>query len=182
MLEIIFPGNTNSLGTAFGGHILSLMDKAAAFAAGRYSLTPVVTASIDKIDFRVPIKNGDALETPLAGRELPVPIAALAPFKDRLTLLQGLSGRSSEGGSGGHSTNQGALGCYPGSAGPMAQTIDVALGEASPGIIRHVGLGVLAKPEQTLNHFISCAGPGKSAPLQCAPDRQESNRSPCERD
>jgi acyl-CoA thioesterase YciA len=62
MLEIIFPGNTNSLGTAFGGHILSLMDKAAAFAAGRYSLTPVVTASIDKIDFRVPIKNGDALE------------------------------------------------------------------------------------------------------------------------
>ena len=28
MLEIIFPGNTNSLGTAFGGHMLSLMDKA----------------------------------------------------------------------------------------------------------------------------------------------------------
>jgi acyl-CoA hydrolase len=47
MLEIIFPGNTNSLGTAFGGHMLSLMDKAAAFAAGRYSLTAVVTASID---------------------------------------------------------------------------------------------------------------------------------------
>ena len=46
MLEIIFPGNTNSLGTAFGGHMLSLMDKAAAFAAGRYSLTAVVTASI----------------------------------------------------------------------------------------------------------------------------------------
>ncbi len=62
MLEIIFPGNTNSLGTAFGGHILSLMDKAAAFAASRYCLTPVVTASIDKLDFRVPIKNGDAIE------------------------------------------------------------------------------------------------------------------------
>lgn len=62
MLEIIFPGQTNSLGTAFGGHILSLMDKAAAFAAGRYCLGPVVTASIDKVDFRVPIKSGDALE------------------------------------------------------------------------------------------------------------------------
>ena len=62
MLEIIFPGQTNSLGTAFGGHILSLMDKAAAFAAGRYCKGPVVTASIERVDFRVPIKNGDALE------------------------------------------------------------------------------------------------------------------------
>jgi acyl-CoA hydrolase len=62
MLEIIFPGQTNSLGTAFGGHILSLMDKAAAFAAGRYCRGPVVTASMDKVDFHVPIKNGDALE------------------------------------------------------------------------------------------------------------------------
>ena len=62
MLEIIFPGQTNSLGTAFGGHILSLMDKAAAFAAGRYCKGPVVTASIERIHFRVPIKNGDALE------------------------------------------------------------------------------------------------------------------------
>ncbi len=62
MLEIIFPGQTNSLGTAFGGHILSLMDKAAAFAAGRYCMGPVVTASFDRIDFRVPIRNGDVLE------------------------------------------------------------------------------------------------------------------------
>jgi acyl-CoA hydrolase len=62
MLEIIFPGNTNSLGTAFGGHMLSLMDKAAAFAAGRYSLTAVVTASIDRVDFRVPIRVGDVVE------------------------------------------------------------------------------------------------------------------------
>ena len=66
MLEIIFPSNTNSLGTAFGGHILSLMDKAAAFAAGRYAMTPVVTASIDRVDFRVGIKNGDVIE--LVGR------------------------------------------------------------------------------------------------------------------
>ena len=62
MLEILFPGNTNSLGTAFGGHMLSLMDKAAAFAAGRYSLTAVVTASIDRVDFRVPIRVGDVIE------------------------------------------------------------------------------------------------------------------------
>lgn len=115
-------------------------------------------------------KNTDTLEVPLADRELPAPIAELSPFKKHLTLVQGLSGRSSEGGSGGHSTNFGALGCYPGSAGPMAQTVDSALGDAQPGIIRHVGLGVLAKPDQTLNYHISCAGPGKVTPLQCAPE------------
>jgi hypothetical protein len=108
---------------------------------------------------------------PLADRELPDPLAELAPFKDRLTLIQGLSGRSSEGGSGGHSTNHGALGCYPGSAGPMAQTIDCALGDAHPGIIRHVGLGVLDRPEQTLNPLLSCSGPGKPQPLQCVPEQ-----------
>lgn len=114
--------------------------------------------------------NTDTLEVPLADRELTAPIAELSPFKKHLTLVQGLSGRSSEGGSGGHSTNFGALGCYPGSAGPMAQTVDSALGDAQPGIIRHVGLGVLAKPDQTLNYLISCAGPGKVTPLQCAPE------------
>ena len=115
--------------------------------------------------------NDTTLETPLNGRDLPEPIAALAPFRDRLTLLQGLSGRSSEGGSGGHSTNHGALGCYPGSAGPMAQTIDCALGDAFPGVVRHVGLGVLSKPDQTLNYLLSCSAPGKAQPLQCSPEQ-----------
>jgi hypothetical protein len=115
--------------------------------------------------------NAETLETPLAGYELPAPIAELSRFKNRLTLVQGLSGRMAEGGTGGHSTNHGALGCYPGSQGPMAQTIDCALGEASPGIIRHVGLGVLSKPEHTLNYQISAAGPGKAAPIQCSPEQ-----------
>ena len=116
-------------------------------------------------------KNDRTEETPLAGRELPVPIAPLAPFQDRLTILQGLSGRNAEGGTGGHSTNHGALGCFPGSQGPMAQTIDCALGDASPGIIRHVGLGILSKAESTLNYQISASAPGKSAPIQCSPEQ-----------
>jgi acyl-CoA thioesterase YciA len=61
-MEIIFPANTNNLGAAFGGHILSLMDKAAALAAGRHARGTVVTASIDKVDFRVPIHSGDVVE------------------------------------------------------------------------------------------------------------------------
>lgn len=118
-----------------------------------------------------PFQNADTFTASFADHELPAPIADLAPFKDRLTLLQGLSGLSSEGGTGGHSTNFGALGCYPGSAGPMAQTIDCALGEALPGIVRHVGLGVLEKKDQTLNYLLSCFAPGKAQPLQCVPEQ-----------
>lgn len=61
MLEIIFPGNTNNLGTAFGGHILSLMDKAASIAAVRHCRMTVVTVSMDTVTFHVPIRVGDAV-------------------------------------------------------------------------------------------------------------------------
>ena len=120
-------------------------------------------------------KNELAVETALAGQELAAPIAALAPFKDRLTIIQGLSGRIAEGGTGGHSTNHGALGCYPGSQGPMAQTIDCALGEASPGIIQNVGLGILSRLENTLNYQISASAPGKALPIQCSPEQAFKN-------
>jgi hypothetical protein len=115
--------------------------------------------------------NDATIEVGLADRELPDPLVELAPFKDQLTLIQGLSGQSSEGGTGGHSTNHGALGCYPGSAGPIAQTIDCALGDVFPGIVRHVGLGVLDKKDQTLNPLLSCLAPGKAQPLQCVPEQ-----------
>lgn len=61
-LEQIFPNQTNPNGTAFGGHIVSIMDKVAGFAAGRFSAGSVVTASMDKVDFRIPIKMGEVIE------------------------------------------------------------------------------------------------------------------------
>ncbi len=118
-----------------------------------------------------PFTNTDTVEAKLADHELPPAIAELTPFKDRLTLLQGLSGCIAEGGTGGHSTNHGALGCYPGSQGPIAQTIDWALGDACPAVYRNVGLGVLEKKDQTFNYLISCADAGKAAPLQCDPEQ-----------
>lgn len=108
------------------------------------------------------------IDVPL--RELPDPIAALAPFKDRVCVLQGLSGRIAEGGTGGHSTNYGGLGCYPGSKGPMAQTVDAALAEAFPGIIPQVGLGLHSRPEVTVHYSVSATGPGKPLPIHCKPD------------
>lgn len=61
-LEHIFPSNTNPLGNAFGGHVVSLMDKIAGFSAHRFSGGIVVTASIDKLNFNVPILMGDYVE------------------------------------------------------------------------------------------------------------------------
>ena len=49
MLEVVFPRDTNYLGTAFGGYILSLMDKAASIAAVRHCHGAVVTARMDAI-------------------------------------------------------------------------------------------------------------------------------------
>jgi acyl-CoA hydrolase len=62
ILEFVFPTDTNHLGTIFGGALVAWMDKAAAFAAIRRARSTVVTASIDSIDFKVPIKQGDIVE------------------------------------------------------------------------------------------------------------------------
>jgi acyl-CoA hydrolase len=55
----MMPGHANNLGHVFGGVILSMMDKCAAIAALRHTRTSVVTASIDRVDFREPIHLGD---------------------------------------------------------------------------------------------------------------------------
>ena len=57
--ELMMPQNANNLGHVFGGVILSMMDKAAAIAAFRHCRQHVVTVSIDRVDFREPVKVGD---------------------------------------------------------------------------------------------------------------------------
>ena len=53
------PQHANNMGNIFGGVVLAMMDKTAAIAAFRHSRAPVVTASIDRVDFREPINLGD---------------------------------------------------------------------------------------------------------------------------
>src|SRR5678816_4954243 len=57
--ELMMPEHANNMGHVFGGVILSIMDKTAAIAAFRHSRAGVVTASIDRVDFREPIHLGD---------------------------------------------------------------------------------------------------------------------------
>ena len=57
--ELMMPHHANNLGHVFGGVMLGMMDKTAAVAAFRHCRMSVVTASIDRVDFREPIQVGD---------------------------------------------------------------------------------------------------------------------------
>lgn len=59
MNEIVLPNDTNPLGTLLGGRLMHWIDLAAALAAHRHSRNYVVTASIDHLDFWVPVHVGD---------------------------------------------------------------------------------------------------------------------------
>lgn len=110
----------------------------------------------------------DALvDLPLADYELPPALQPLSALKDRLSIVQGLSGRVCGGG---HSNNFGALGVYSGKAGAAAETIDGALARHLGGVFPHVGLGISDRPEHTVIYNTSAIGPGKKLPIQCRPD------------
>ena len=66
LVEIVYPENTNSQGTLFGGHALSLMDRLAFIVASRHTRKPIVTASSERVEFRLPVKEGDLID--LVGR------------------------------------------------------------------------------------------------------------------
>ena len=59
MAEVVLPAQTNPLGKLLGGHVMHLVDIAAAMAAHRHSNSYVVTASVDSIDFRNSISLGE---------------------------------------------------------------------------------------------------------------------------
>lgn len=62
LIEMVFPGQTNHYGTLFGGQALALMDKAAFIVASRYARRTVVTASSEKCDFHVPVRQGQLVD------------------------------------------------------------------------------------------------------------------------
>jgi acyl-CoA hydrolase len=61
MAEVVLPNDANPLGNLLGGRLMHLIDIAGAIAAHRHSHSHVVTASMDHIDFRLPVKIGDLL-------------------------------------------------------------------------------------------------------------------------
>lgn len=58
MTEVVLPNDTNTLGNVLGGKVMHLMDIAAAIAAYRHCRRPVVTVSVDSLQFLNPVKMG----------------------------------------------------------------------------------------------------------------------------
>jgi acyl-CoA hydrolase len=59
LVEAVLPNDANALGNMLGGRVMHLIDIAGALAAHRHSNSLVVTASVDYLDFRFPIRVGE---------------------------------------------------------------------------------------------------------------------------
>ncbi len=57
--ELMMPQHANIMGNVFGGVLLAMVDRVAAVAAIRHARRPAVTVSVDKVDFREPIRVGE---------------------------------------------------------------------------------------------------------------------------
>jgi acyl-CoA hydrolase len=58
VVEIVLPNDANPLNALLGGRLMHWIDMAGAMAAHRHARSYVVTASVDHIDFLVPVRVG----------------------------------------------------------------------------------------------------------------------------
>lgn len=131
--------------------------------------------SADRFDQALGEQRTRLIDMALGDHELPPALEPLAAYRDRVTIVNGLSGKVAGGG---HSSDFGALGVYNPNGGvgnsgtPMGETIDVALGRKLGGIFSHVGLGILDSKAAELSVVYNCSasGPGKPSPTICRPD------------
>ena len=61
MNELVLPNDTNTLNNLMGGRLLHWMDIAAAISGQKHCNRIVVTASVDNVSFKHPIKLGDVI-------------------------------------------------------------------------------------------------------------------------
>jgi acyl-CoA hydrolase len=59
--ELAMPNDANPLGSLFGGKVMSLVDLSASISAHRHARCPVVTASIDHMNFLYPVRIGELI-------------------------------------------------------------------------------------------------------------------------
>ncbi len=61
MTELVLPNDTNTLNNLMGGRLMHWMDVVSAIAAQKHSNRIVVTASVDNISFKHPIRLGNVV-------------------------------------------------------------------------------------------------------------------------
>jgi len=111
------------------------------------------------------------VDEPLAGHKLPEAIAPLEAFKDRMSIVLGLSSK--------HVTPKhgGGFGvfncCVQGEGSNHAvhmQTIDHALAAKVPAVFPVVGLGVPGTADAPFANWLSLSAPRRPLPMICQPD------------
>lgn len=109
-----------------------------------------------------------AHEESLRERRLSTGLSALEPFKDKLTVFQGLSGRMCNSS---HNAGFGALGCYKsgGETPPMEITVDGLLASRSKSPFPHLGFAMDQIGPQVVYPPLSAAGPHKALPYYADP-------------
>ena len=63
LLNEVFPGDTNSMDTLYGGRLMSIMDTAAGMVSSKFAHKEFVTVSVDALKFRRPAHQGDIIRT-----------------------------------------------------------------------------------------------------------------------
>lgn len=130
-------------------------------------------AHVPHIRGQAMVANSDTLrDIPLGNHELPFALQPLEAFRNRMCIVQGLSGRICGGG---HSNNFGALGVYPGKQDAYGETIDIALSRALPATFPQVGLGIADKVDSSIIYNVSAAGRGRPMPTVIKPDQAYAN-------
>lgn len=121
--------------------------------------------------------NGPAelVDVALSDHDLPYSLEPIARWKDKVTIVQGLSGKVCGGG---HSNNFQALGAFGAGRGQSGEsttvlgpTIDGALAQQLGGIFPHIGLGISKRLENSVVYSISAIGKNKPLPIMVKPDQ-----------
>ena len=61
MTELVLPNDANQLGNLHGGRLMHWLDIASSIAAQRHSGRVCVTASVDELNFHLPIRLGEVV-------------------------------------------------------------------------------------------------------------------------
>src|SRR5687767_4918811 len=59
MNELVLPNDSNTFGNLMGGRLMYWMDIAGSMAAAKHCNAPCMTASVDNLSFKNPIKLGN---------------------------------------------------------------------------------------------------------------------------
>lgn len=121
--------------------------------------------------------SGSLFSQDLKDVSLPSSMRALEPFKDQLSIVQGLSGKMCRGG---HSSWFGMMGVYMTGgefdAGTIIRaTADAELAKLNPAPFNHLGLAIKGKALSsdyggTMYPGITAVGPGQELPFHGSPD------------